>query len=321
MKVKTALAAAAVVAGLAVPPAGAAERHLVVVGAGEVTGYYYPAAGALCRVLNKERPKGAACAVMPSSGSAANLAALKAGETDLALVQSRAAAMALAGDEGFKEAGPMPELRALMSLHGEAVAVLARSGSGIEQLSDIKGKRVNLGRPGSFQRMMADVVLDAAGLSEGELSPVVELDFPEQTPELCEGNIDVAFYTGIHPMPEVARAIEECDAKLVAVKGKPVDAFLKHAPWLSRMAIKGGSYEGTGGDVPSLGLKAVLATTTRMPADEAYDIVKAVHANFPAFTRLHPVLKSLGKQESARDGVAVKLHEGAEKFYTEAGIK
>lgn len=290
------------------------------IGSGEVTGFYFPTAGALCRVVNKEHPRGASCAVSPSSGSAANVAALKAGETDLAILQARAAVLATNGGEGFKEAGPMPELRAVMSLHGEAVAVLARQGAGIETLSDLKGKRVNLGRPGSFQRAMAEAALEAAGMSEGDLAPVVELDLAEEAAALCEGNIDAAFFTGIHPMAEAALAVDECNAILVPVKGKALDAYLKRNPWLSRATVKRGTYEGINDDVATLQMKAVLATTTRMPAEDVYDLLKAVYANFPALTRLHPVLKGLGKGETAKDGIVIKLHDGAEKFYTEQGL-
>ncbi len=314
------LALAALSAVLVAPPAAAAGHNMLVIGSGEVTGFYFPTAGALCRVLNKERPSGAVCAVEPSSGSAANVAALKAGEADFAILQSRAAVLAASGADAFKESGAMPELRAVMSLHGETVAVLAREGSGIASLADLKGKRVNLGRPGSFQRAMAETVLEAAGLSEGDLSPAVELDLDEEAGALCEGNIDAAFFTGIHPMPEAAAALDDCNATLVPVRAKTLEAYLKRQPWLSHATIKAGTYDGAKEAVPSLQVKALLATTTRMGTDEVYEVLKAVHANFPAFTRLHPVLKSLDKGETAKDGIAIKLHDGAEKFYSEAGL-
>ncbi|MGE5476379.1 MAG: TAXI family TRAP transporter solute-binding subunit [Bacteroidales bacterium] len=319
MKVK--FVAAALCCALSVSAAAAAaERRTLVIGSGEVTGFYFPAAGALCRVLNKEHPHGVSCAVTPSSGSAANVAALKAGETDFALLQSRAAVLASTGGEGFKDAGPNPDLRAVMSLHGESVVVLARQGAGIETLADIKGKRVNLGRPGSFQRAMAEMVLEAGGLSEGDLSPAVELDLAEEAAALCEGNIDAAFFTGIHPMAEAAAAVDDCNATLVPIKAKSVEPWLKRNPWMSKATIRRGTYEGVNDDVASLQLRAVLATTTRVPAEDVYDLLKAVHGNFPAMTRLHPVLKGLSKGETAKDGIAIKLHDGAEKFYAETGL-
>ncbi|CAA7621064.1 TRAP-type transport system [Candidatus Terasakiella magnetica] len=300
--------------------AEAAERRPLIIAAGEVSGYYYPVAGAICRVINKERPNGMTCAVMPSSGSAANLAALRNHEADLALVQSRAASQAAAGEEGFKEAGPMTDLRALLALHGEMAVVVARPGSGIEQLGDLKGKRVNLGRPGSFQRAMAETVIDASGLSQGDLSVLVELDLNEQAAELCQGNIDAAIFSGIHPMPEVQTAVEECGASLVAIRSKSMDGYLKRAPMVARFALKGGTYEGQKEDMAVIGLKTLLVAN-QLPPEDALAVVKAVWSNFNAFTRLHPVLKGLSKGDMLREGIPIKLHEAVEKAQNEGALR
>lgn len=310
-----------VATGFASIPAWAEAVRPVLIGSGEVTGYYYPAAGALCRVLNKEAPGGQACAVLPSSGSAANLAALRAGTAELAVVQAQAAEFAHAGGGPFKEAGPFAQLRAIMSLPGESVLVLARQGAGIETLADLKGKRVNLGRPGSFQRTMAEATLEAAGLSEGDLAPAVELELSEQTPELCEGNIDAAIYTGFHPMPEAEMAVGECDAQPIAIKSKTLEAFLKRHAWVTHASVRKGSYDGLKDDVASLQVRALLVSTTSTSADAVHEWLKAIHGNFSALTHLHPVLRGLTKADSARDGISIPLHDGADKFYGEAGLK
>lgn len=315
--VKVAVAAVVVLAG---GPALAEQERPALVGSGEVTGYYYPMAGALCRVINKEAG-GAACAVVASSGSSANLAALRAGTVDLAMVQARAAQLAAAGTGPFKEAGPFAELRAVMSLPGESVLVLARQGAGISSMADLKGKRVNLGRPGSFQRGMAEAALEASGLSEGDLAPAVELELSEQTPELCEGNIDVAFYSGYQPMAEASMAMDECDAQPVQIKTKTLESYLKAHSWLTRSNIRAGTYGGQRDDIASVQVRALLVTTERSGADTVRGWLKAVHGNFSALTHLHPSLRGLSKGESAKDGMSVKLHPGADAFYGETGLK
>lgn len=309
---------AVLLAGLALAgtPSGAGtaqavERRTLVIAGGEVTGYYYPVAGALCRVINKDHPLGLGCAVMPSSGSAANLAALRAGDADMALVESRAAQLAALGAEGFKSAGPMPDLRAVMALHGEVAVVVARPGSGIETLGDLKGKRVNLGRPGSFQRSMAEMVIDASGLSQGDLSVAVELDLAEQAAELCQGNIDAAVFTGIHPMPEVQMAVEECGASLVQIRSKSMDSFFRKVPWAARFAVKGGTYDGQKEDIAALGLKTLLVTT-KLSKEEVAAITKTIWANFSAFTHLHPALRGLTKGDATHDGIPIPMHDGAD---------
>ena len=301
-------------------PAWAEAGKPVLIGSGEVTGYYYPAAGALCRVLNKEAGA-AACAVVPSSGSAANLTALRIGAVDLALVQAQAAQLAQSGTGPFKDAGPFAELRAVMSLPGESVLVLARQGAGIESMADLKGKRVNLGRPGSFQRAMAEATLEAAGLSEGDLAPAVELELSEQSPELCEGNVDAAFYAGFQPMAEAEMAVEQCDAVPIQIRAKTLESYLKHHGWLTRANIRKGTYDGQRDDIASVQVHALLVATTRTSAEAVHAWLKAVHGNFSALTHLHPVLRGLSKGESAKDGVSIPLHDGADKFYGETGLK
>lgn len=300
--------------GLCVGTTGqAADRRMVLIGSGEVSGFYYPAAGAICRVFNKDRPHGNGCAVVPSSGSAANVAALRAGEVDFALVQSRAAFAAVNGTEGFSESGPFADLRGVLSLHGESALILARPGSGIEQMSDLKGKRVNLGRPGSFQRMMADVALEAAGMSEGDLSPAVEMDLAEQGGELCDGNIDAAFFSGVHPMPEAAEAMDRCDAVAVPLKSKGLDAYLKANAWLYRGTIKRETYDAQKDDIPTVQMRALLVTTTRQSAEDVTDLLKSIQGNFAPFTHLHPVLNGLGKAEMVKDPMPVRRHDAVDK--------
>lgn len=301
-------------------PAAAETGKPALISSGEVTGYYYPAAGALCRVINKENG-GIHCAAVPSSGSAANLAALRSGAVDLGVVQAQAAQMAAEGTGPFKEAGAFADLRAILSLPGETVMLLARQGAGIESMADLKGKRVNLGRPGSFQRAMAEATLEAAGLSEGDLAIAVELELSEQTPELCEGNIDAAFYSGYQPMAEATMAMDECDAQPVQIKAKTLESYLKHHSWLTRGTIRKDVYPGMRDDVISLQVRALLVTTTRSSNAQVQGWLKAIHGNFSALTHLHPVLRGMGKADSAKDGMTVKLHDGAEAFYTEAGLK
>ena len=306
----------AVVAAMGVAqPTWANERKTLVIASGEVTGYYFPVAGALCRVINKDKPNGLTCAVMPTSGSAANAGALRSGDADMAILQSRAADLALHAGEGFKDLA-LPDLRALMSLHPETTLILARPGSNVEKASDLRGKRVNLGRQGSFQRVMAAAVLDAAGISEGELAAVVELDLADEARELCDGNIDVAFFSGVHPMTEVANAFEQCAA--IPVTFKPRASLTKMVPWLSQVQIKADTYEGIRDDIPTLGVRGLLVASAKLPAEDVQAVMKAINANFSALGRLHPVLKGLTKAEAAHDGISIPLHDGVLKGSTDA---
>ena len=297
----------------------AAERpQPLIVAAGEVTGFYYPVAGALCRVLNKDKVQGHSCLVQPTTGSSANVSALGEGQVDFGLVQSRAAMLAAGSGEGY-QGSPVPGLRAVLSLYGEGVLVMVRPEAGIAQLSDLKGKRVNLGKVGSFQRTMADTLLSAAKLTEGDFGQVVELDLDAQAQALCDGNLDAAFFSGVHPMTEVMGAIDQCGATPLSVPSAVLQASESRSPWLSKLVIPGNSYEGIKDDVTTLAVRTLLLTTDKAPSDQVYDTVKAIYGNFGAFTHLHPVLANLNKNDAARAGIAIPLHDGARRFFAEGG--
>jgi uncharacterized protein len=299
--------------------AQAADRPVpLVISSGEVSGFYYPVAGALCRVLNKVKVQGRTCLVQPSIGSSANVSALGSNNADLALVQSRAATLAAGSGEGY-QGTPVPGLRAVMSLYGEAVVVMVRPEAQISRLSDLKGKRVNLGKVGSFQRSMADALLLAAKMSEGDLAQVVELDLETQAQSLCDGNLDAAFFSGVHPMSEVMGAIDQCGAVPLTIEPAIIAEGERRMPWMSKLVIPGNAYDGIKEDVSTLSVRTLLLTTESTPSELVYEIVKAIHGNFSAMVRLHPVLANLSRVETAKAGIAIPLHDGARRFFTEMG--
>ena len=159
----------ALVAALA-SPAAAQDTTIVPMGTGAITGAYFPVGVALCRLVNQHRREtGLRCAAQPSAGSVANIAGLRDGALDLAIVQSDVQAEALAGTGAFAEAGAFADLRAVMALYPEPLTLVARADAGIAQVEDLAGKRVWLGAPGSGTRAIADDADGRPRLDGGQL--------------------------------------------------------------------------------------------------------------------------------------------------------
>ncbi|HIJ61592.1 MAG TPA: TAXI family TRAP transporter solute-binding subunit [Rhodospirillaceae bacterium] len=252
--------------GLAVAAASAPARNLIL-GSGEVAGMFFPEAGAICRVVNRDQLRhGLRCLVEPSGGSAANLAALQSGAQQLAIVQSRVLAQAVAGTGPFART-PMTNLRTLMSLHGEAVVVVVGPSSKIRSLADLKGKRVNLGHAGGFQRTMADLLLGAVGMGAADLGAALEIEPARVIQGLCRNELDAAVFAGLHPIAEVQEAIDECGAGLLSLKDPGLDGFLKGNQAFVRLAVNADSYPGLAGKVAGLGLRAVLVAADSLAAE------------------------------------------------------
>ena len=311
----------ALVAGAMALGGAVSAQQFVSIGTGGVTGVYYPTGGAICRLVNKSRKEhGIRCAVESTGGSVYNINTIKAGELEFGVAQSDWQHHAYNGTSKFSD-NPFPEIRAVFSVHPEPFTLIVRSDSGISGFADLKGKRVNVGNPGSGQRATMEVVMDAFGLGMGDFALATEYKGSEMAKQLCDGNIDAMIYTIGHPAAAVKEATTTCDAVLVSVTGAPIDKLVADNPFYRVATIPGGMYKGTDGDTTTFGVGATFVTSSKVPADVVYVVAKSVMENIDDFRGLHPAFANLNPDEMVSDGLSAPLHEGAAKAYSELGLK
>ena len=319
----TALAAAFAVGLLAVtsPAETQAQQNFITIGTGGVTGVYYPTGGSICRLVNKGRKShGIRCTVESTGGSVYNINTIRAGELDMGVAQSDWQFHAYNGSSRFEEQGPFKELRAVFSVHPEPFTVVARADSGIQSFADLKGKRVNIGNPGSGQRGTMEVVMEAVGWSKDDFALASELKSAEQSQALCDNKIDAMVFTVGHPSGSIQEATTSCDSVIVSVTGEAIDKLVNDNPYYRHATIPGGMYRGNPDDVQTFGVGATFVTSTRVPVDTVYNVVKAVFEDFDQFKKLHPAFGVLQKEQMVKDGLSAPLHDGAAKYYKEAGL-
>ncbi len=318
---KSFLTAAAIAATTFTGSSMAVEQKFITIGTGGVTGVYYPTGGAICRLVNKGRKEhGIRCSVESTGGSVYNLNTIRAGELDFGVAQSDWQYHAYHGTSKFEKAGPFKELRAVFSMHPEPFTVVARKDAGIKTFKDLKGKRVNIGNPGSGQRGTMEVVMDALGWKKSDFKLASELKSSEQSKALCDNKIDAIVFTVGHPSGSIKEASTSCDTVLVPVTGPEIDKLVEEHDYYRKAVIPGGMYRGTDTDTPTFGVGATIVSSTKVPEDVVYNVVKAVFENFDSFKKLHPAFAILKKEEMVKDGLSAPLHPGAEKYYKEVGL-
>ncbi len=299
----------------------ASAQSFITIGTGGVTGVYYPTGGAICRLVNKGRKEhGIRCSVESTGGSVYNLNTIRAGELDMGVAQSDWQYHAYNGTSKFEEAGANKDLRAVFSVHAEPFTVVARKDSGIKTFDDLKGKRVNIGNPGSGQRGTMEVVMQAKGWTKDDFSLVSELKAAEQSKALCDNKIDAMVYVVGHPNGSIKEATTSCDTVLVPVDGPAIEKLVGDNSYYRVATIPGGMYSGSPDDIKTFGVGATFVSSTNTPADTVYQVVKAVFENFDDFRKLHPAFGNLKKEEMVKDGLSAPLHDGAAKYYKEAGL-
>ncbi len=297
----------------------AADQQFISIGTGGVTGVYYPTGGAICRLVNKNRKEhGIRCSAESTGGSIYNINTIRAGELEFGVAQSDWQYHAYNGTSKFADKGKFSKLRAVFSVHPEPVTVIARADAGIDQLSDVKGKRLNIGNPGSGTRGTWEVIESAMGWSRSDLKLAAEMKSAETGQAVCDGKIDAYFWLVGHPSALTQESLATCDAKLVHVKGKAIDKLVSDNSYYRTATIPAGMYNNKQ-DIQTFGVGATFVSSADVPDNVVYTVVKAVFENFDSFKKLHPAFANLKETEMISDSLSAPLHPGAAKYYKERG--
>jgi TRAP transporter TAXI family solute receptor len=298
-----------------------AQRAFVTIGTGGVTGVYYPAGGAISRVVNKKYDEYKLKVTVESTGgSVFNINAVLSGDLEFGIAQSDRQYQAYKGEAEWKDRGAQTDLRAVFALHSEAVTLLAADDTGISTIFDLKGKRVNIGEPGSGNRGNAIDALASAGL-DWEKDLVAEGIKPVESAKLLlDGRIDAYFYTVGHPNGSFMEATAGT-RKVHFVPIESVDELIRKYPFYAKTVIPVALYPNATNtrDVPTYGVKATLVTSAKVPERVVYIVTKELFENLEEFKGLHPAFGALTK-ENMLEGNSAPYHDGALKYYREVGL-
>ncbi len=297
--------------------AGAQDLRLYTMGSGDVSGSYYAAASAICDATNRAERGRLRCSPEATPGSIYNLGALRSGQVDFALVQSDVQRMALSSEGPLQGAQPFDDLRAVMSLYPETLTILARADARILSLSGLLGKRIDIGLPASGRRATIMRLFDSVGYDRADFTALLELPAGAGLDELCAGRIDATVLIVGHPNAGVARAIRDCDARLVAVSGPQVRAFLEANPDYVHASIPRAPY-GKKGRTLTFAVMATLVTRAEAPDDMVNALVRHTLENLTLVGLSASVLDSLSPRGMRDTGLAAPLHPGAVAAFGEA---
>ena len=295
------------------------NKKFAVIGTGGLTGVYYPVGGFIASMVNKNASNGLKVTHQSTGGSVFNINAVISGDIEFGIAQSDRQYQAGRGLAEWKK--PQTELRAVFSIHSEAVTLVVADDAKINKLSDLKGKHINIGNPGSGQRQNAIDALSSVNLDTMKDLNVESVKSAEGPSLLQDGRIDGFFFTVGHPNG----AVKEVSAGVRKVKLLPIpntDAILKQFPYYAKVTIAKSLYPNilNTSDIETFGVKATLVTSSKVSDEVVYELTKAVFENIEAFKKLHPALATL-KKENMLKGLSVPLHNGAQKYFTEIGLK
>ncbi len=316
---------ALVLVGISILLGGCKARKVtfITIGTGGVTGIYYPTGVAICRMVNKKLDEHNIKATVEStSGSVFNVNAVLNADLVFGVVQSDRQYQAYNGLAEWSKYGKQTDLRSLFSVHPESITLIVSEKSGIREIEDLKGKRVNLGNPGSGYLQNSRDVLKAMGLDEDRDLHAEYVKAVEAPGLLQDGRLDAFFYTVGHPNSNISEATSgRIKVFIVPIKGRNIENMLEKYPYYAESTIAHSFYPYAKNteDIETIGVKATFVTSKNVDDDIVYAITKEVFDNFKAFKSLHPAYKVLTKQSMLK-GLTAPIHKGALRYYQEAGL-
>lgn len=298
------------------------KTRFVTIGTGGVTGLYYPTGGAISRMLNKKFKQFKIKATVEStSGSVFNINAVIKGDMEFGIAQSDRQYQAYNGFAEWEEAGAQRKLRSVLALHAEPITLVVSEQSSIKKIGDLRGKRINLGNPGSGQLQNSKDVLAAAGLNEQDI--LAEYVKAVEAPGLLQDErLDGFFYTVGHPNGNIKEATSgRIKVYIVDIEGGNIDKMVDEYPYYAKAIIAHEFYERAlnTADIQTVGVKATFVTSVDVDEALVYALAKMVFENLEEFKSLHPAYASLTK-ENMLQGLTAPVHRGALKYYREAGL-
>ena len=282
---------------------------------GGTGGTYYPLGVGIADTLNRHLDD-IHVSVRLGDASVANINLIGTHQVELAFAQNDIAYWGTKGIKPFKET--FSNIRVIASLYPENVHCIALKKSNIKSISDFLGKRVSVGEPASGIQSNVAALLDVAGLKFSNMETDF-LDFGSTAQRLRNGQIDIGFAVSGYPTRSVSDLALTTDIELVSFEDAFLDSLIAKYPFFVKSVIPSGTYKGTNRDIRTPAVRALLVCDAATPDDIIYRVTKIFWKNIEEIRMVHEKAKLL-TLETALDGVSIKVHPGAAKFYVESGI-
>ena len=299
----------------------------ILVGSSQSGTFNYRVGRALCQLINTNE-NALQCDVVPaepdlhSSDTIHTLTNVLSGGLDLGIVDSSIqydAANRTGQFEYFDFS--FDNLRSLFSMNGIPFTVAVQGNEDLDSLDELKGKRINIGNPGSSQRAIMDNLMRVKGWQKNDFLLVEELPATQSqdTLALCFGSVDAVVRFDAHPNADTKHIVDLCDARLLNIAGDEVRELLESKPYYYELSVPANTYAAISGEVNTFGLLETIVTTDSLDEESAYLLVKAVFENLDWLRPRHPAFSTLSPVDMHSQGLSVPLHSGALKYYRERG--
>ncbi|WP_240647509.1 TAXI family TRAP transporter solute-binding subunit [Paenibacillus nanensis] len=287
----------------------------LIIATGGTAGTYYPLGGGIANLIQDKTGTGATAQV--TGAAVENMRLISNKEVDLAITQGDIADYAAKGTEMFSD-GAVANLQAIGALYQETIQIVVTEKSGIASVSELKGKKVSVGAPGSGTEVNARQILEAYGLTFDDLN-TERLSFGDSAKKMQDGGLDAAFVTAGAPTAAINELAATTGIRLLTIEDDKMKAITDKYKYYSQQVIPPGTYPKQDAEVKTVAVKAIMSVRSELDAQLVYDITKAIYENTEPLIAINAKANEI-QTDKALEGISIPLHPGAEKYLKEKGV-
>jgi len=292
-----------------------AAAQLIRIMSGPQGGSWYPLAGAIQGIVQKEVP-GTNVQVAPGAGIS-NVIGVQNNKAEMGFGNSVSTYDGVQGNDPFKQ--KTDNVCQVATLYFQYFHIVALADAGIKTVADIKGKTLTTQQNGNTGEQITRDVLKVYGLDYGKLSKVNFGSYTDSVSQLKDGHAQVFSLITTVPASAVMDLGSARKINVLAVPDDKLKALQKINKGYDKRIIKAGSYPGQDKDIQTTGTWTHLMMRCSTPEDLVYKVTKALANNTEQLGNVVAAVKGLTTKELAID-VGVPYHPGARKFYREAKV-
>lgn len=300
---------------IATAPLAAAQQ--ISIATGGTGGTYYPYGGGLAELINKHI-EGASAVAEVTGASVENMGLVWRGDSDVALALADTVYQAYSGTGDF-EGRQLENIRALASIYPNAVQIVTLAESDIHSIDDLRGKAVSVGAPGSGTELNARALLEANGITYDDFDPR-RLNFNETADAIRDGDIAAGFWSVGPPTSSILNLATTRDIRLVGLSDEEIANAREEEPVFAAYKLRAGLYDGMEEPVQTISIPNVLAVSSEMDEELAYDITRILFEHTDELIAIHPAANDTTVEFSV-DSTPIAFHPGALRYYEEVGAE
>ena len=288
----------------------------MMMGTGGTSGTYYAFGGVLSQYMKNYTDY--SVTAVSTAASKANIQSIGDGDYQIGFTQSDVMNYAWDGSRSFETDGPCRDFRVLGALYAETVQLITMK-EDIKTVSDLKGKSVSIGAPGSGVYFNAIDVLEGAGLTVDDIKPQYQ-SFDDSKEALKDGQIDAAFIVAGAPTSAITELATTNGVYLIPIDGELRDKIMNLCPFYAPMEIPADTHPGQDTAVDTITIKATLVVDADLDDDVVYDLTAAIYDHVDEISKENAKGEELSV-ENATSGITVPFHAGAARYYAEHGVE